>query len=52
MLENYFHEQLVGHWVPKLKEIIQSYGHSLKDDAALCERVRKDTAAVLGLHTV
>ena len=52
MLENCFHEQLVGHWVPKLKEMIPSYGHSLKDDAALTERVRRDTAAVLGLRTV
>jgi malate dehydrogenase (quinone) len=52
MLENCFHEQLVGHWVPKLKEMIPSYGQSLKDDAALTERVRKDTAAVLGLRTV
>jgi malate dehydrogenase (quinone) len=52
MLENCFHEQLVGHWVPKLKEMIPSYGQSLKDDAALTERVRKDTAAVLGLQTV
>lgn len=52
MLENCFHEQLVGHWVPKLKEMIPSYGQDLKTDAALVERVRKDTAQVLGLHTV
>jgi malate dehydrogenase (quinone) len=52
MLENCFHERLVGHWVPKLKEMIPSYGHDLKTDAALTERVRKDTAAVLGLQTV
>ena len=52
MLENCFHKQLVGHWVPKLTEMIPSYGRSLKDDAALCERVRKDTAEVLGLRTV
>ncbi|MBX9945859.1 MAG: malate dehydrogenase (quinone) [Reyranella sp.] len=52
MLENCFHEQLVGHWVPKLKEMIPSYGHDLKTDAALTERVRKETAEVLGLHTV
>jgi malate dehydrogenase (quinone) len=32
--------------------MIPSYGYDLKTDAALCERVRKDTAAVLGLHTV
>jgi malate dehydrogenase (quinone) len=52
MLENCFHEQLVGHWVPKLKEMIPSYGQDLKTDAALVERVRKDTAEVLGLQTV
>jgi len=52
MLENCFHKQLVGHWVPKLKEMIPSYGHDLKTDAALTERVRRDTAEVLGLHTV
>jgi len=52
MLENCFHEQLVGHWVPKLKEMIPSYGYDLKTDATLTERVRKDTAAVLGLYTV
>lgn len=52
MLENCFHEQLVGHWVPKLKEMIPSYGQDLKTDGALVERVRKDTAEVLGLRTV
>jgi malate dehydrogenase (quinone) len=52
MLENCFHEELVGHWVPKIKEMIPSYGGDLKTDAALVERVRKDTAEVLGLQTV
>jgi len=52
MLENCFHKQLVGHWEPKLKEMIPSYGHDLKTDAALVERVRKETAEVLGLRTV
>jgi len=52
MLETCFHEQLVGQWVPKLKEMIPSYGQDLKTDAALVERVRKETAEVLGLHTV
>ena len=51
MLENCFHEQLTGHWVPKIKEMIPSYGHDLKTDAALTERVRRETAEVLGLHT-
>jgi len=52
MLENCFHEQLVGHWVPKLKEMIPSYGGDLKTDAGLTERVRAETAEVLGLRTV
>jgi malate dehydrogenase (quinone) len=52
MLENCFHEQLVGHWAPKLKEMIPSYGQDLKTDAALVERVRRETAEVLGLRTV
>jgi malate dehydrogenase (quinone) len=38
LLENCFHEQLVGHWQPKLKEMIPSYSHDLKQDAALLKR--------------
>ena len=52
MLENHFHRQLVGHWVPKIQEMIPSYGHDLKTDAALSARVRAETAEVLGLRTV
>ena len=52
MLENCFHEQLVGHWVPKLQEMIPSYGQDLKTDAALSARIRAETAEVLSLHTV
>ena len=52
MLENCFHDQLVGHWQPKLKEMIPSYGHNLKEDAALVARIRKETAEVLGLQTI
>jgi malate dehydrogenase (quinone) len=50
MLENCFHEQLVGHWEPKLKEIIPSYGHDLKKDAALSARVRAECGEVLKLR--
>jgi malate dehydrogenase (quinone) len=39
-------------WGSKLKQIIPSWGQSLIDDAALCEKVRAETAAVLHLHTV
>ncbi|MEM1369602.1 MAG: malate dehydrogenase (quinone) [Cyanobacteria bacterium P01_H01_bin.15] len=50
MLENCFPEQLEGEWMPKLKEMIPSYGGDLKTDAALSSRVRAETAEVLGLH--
>lgn len=39
-------------WGGKLKQIIPSYGESLINDAALCQRVRADTASVLHLHNV
>ena len=52
MLENCFHKELVGHWVPKIQEMIPSYGHDLKTDVAVCDRVRAETAEVLGLQYV
>ena len=52
MLEHCFHSQLVGHWKPKLQEMIPSYGHDLRQDAALLRRVRAETAEVLGLQNV
>jgi malate dehydrogenase (quinone) len=39
-------------WLPKLKEMIPSYGHSLIDDAELTRTVRRETARVLGLVDV
>jgi malate dehydrogenase (quinone) len=39
-------------WLPKLKEMIPSYGDSLIENAELCRRVRADTAAVLHLENV
>ena len=38
--------------LPRLKEIIPSYGVSLIDDADLLRRVRADTAAVLKVENV
>ena len=52
VMERCFNDRYTASWQPKLKEMIPSYGHDLKTDAALTERVRKDTAAVLGLQTV
>ena len=49
MLENCFHERLVGHWLPKIREMLPSYGHDLKTDAELCTRIRAETSEVLGL---
>jgi malate dehydrogenase (quinone) len=39
-------------WAKKLKEIIPSYGQSLIDNPALCQRVRAETAAVLKLDNI
>jgi malate dehydrogenase (quinone) len=39
-------------WLPKLKEIIPSYGEPLIDDADLTRRIRPETARVLNLEYV
>jgi malate dehydrogenase (quinone) len=39
-------------WLPKLKEMIPSYGVSLIEDADLIRRIRADTAAVLKIVNV
>ena len=39
-------------WLPRLKEIIPTYGIDLKADADACRKTRADTAPVLGLETV
>jgi malate dehydrogenase (quinone) len=51
VLETCSQNPVIGNqFATKLKEIIPSYGESLIDNAALCERVRADTAFVLKLH--
>jgi malate dehydrogenase (quinone) len=53
VLERCFKDELQhSGWDAKLKEIIPSYGESLIENAALCQRVRADTAAVLHLQNV
>jgi malate dehydrogenase (quinone) len=49
VLERCFADQMKNGWVRKLKELIPSYGQSITDDPALCERIRAETAEVLGL---
>jgi malate dehydrogenase (quinone) len=39
-------------WLPKLKAMIPSYGHSLIDDAELTRTIRRETARVLRVEDV
>jgi malate dehydrogenase (quinone) len=39
-------------WLPKLKQIVPTYGIDLKLDAEACRRIRAETAPVLKLETV
>lgn len=39
-------------WLPKLKQIIPTYGIDLKQDADACRRIRAETAPVLELENV
>jgi len=51
VLERCFGRELQeGGWEARLKAIIPPYGQSLTDDAALCRRVRAETAEVLNLR--
>jgi malate dehydrogenase (quinone) len=53
VLEKCFKDELTAdRWLPKLKEIIPSYGESLIKDAALTRQVRAETATVLQLDNV
>ena len=53
VLQKCFSRELTASaWLPKLREIVPSYGISLLEDADLCRRVRADTAAVLNLQNV
>jgi malate dehydrogenase (quinone) len=53
VIERCFAEKLKeGGWSAKLKEMIPSYGQSLVENAALCQQVRAETAAVLNINTI
>jgi malate dehydrogenase (quinone) len=39
-------------WLPKLREIIPTYGIDLKQDGDACHRTRAETAPVLGLENI
>lgn len=50
MIETVLRDELIGDWKAKMSEIIPSYGHDLKQDAAMLTKVRAETAEVLGLQ--
>ncbi len=53
VIERSFAEKLkTGGWFAMLKKIIPSYGQSLIENPALCQRVRADTAAVLHINNI
>jgi L-2-hydroxyglutarate oxidase LhgO len=53
VVERSFAEKLrTSGWSAKLREIIPSYGQSLIENPALCERVHADAAAVLHINTI
>jgi malate dehydrogenase (quinone) len=53
VIERGFPEKLrTGGWSSKLKQMIPSYGQSLIENAALCQRVRAETAAVLNINNI
>ena len=53
VLEKCFPNELTTNgWLPKLKELIPSYGTSLIDDTDLLRRIRADTAAVLKVENI
>ena len=53
VLEDCFASELTSSgWLPRLKEIIPSYGTSLIDDPQLCNRIRRQTATVLDIEYV
>jgi malate dehydrogenase (quinone) len=52
-LEKCFSNEMTSNcWLPKLKEIIPSYGVSLIEDVDLLRTVRADTAAVLNIANI
>jgi malate dehydrogenase (quinone) len=45
-------ELMASAWLPKLKQIIPSYGVSLIDDADFCRQIRATTAEVLKVDNI
>ena len=53
VIKRCFPEELkAGGWAAKLKEMIPSFGQNLSENAALCQQVRAETAAVLNINNI
>jgi malate dehydrogenase (quinone) len=53
VIKRCFPEKLkAGGWAAKLKEMIPSFGQDLAENAALCQQVRAETAAVLNINNI
>src|ERR1700756_5688150 len=53
VIERCFRNNLTSNgWANKLKELIPSYGQSLIENPALCQRVRTETAAILNINNI
>jgi malate dehydrogenase (quinone) len=53
VIKRCFPEKLkAGGWAAKLKEMIPSFGQNLAENAALCQQVRAETAAVLNINSI
>jgi malate dehydrogenase (quinone) len=53
VIKRCFPEELkAGEWAAKLKEMIPSFGQNLAENAALCQQVRAETAAVLNINNI
>ena len=53
VLEKCFAGELTGSaWLPKLKEVIPTYGIDLAQDADACRRTRADTAPILKVENI
>jgi malate dehydrogenase (quinone) len=53
VIEQHVPETLrTGEWSARLRQMIPSYGQSLIDNLALCQRVRAETAAILNVNNI
>ena len=53
VIKRCFPEKLkAGGWAAKLKAMIPSFGQNLAENAALCQQVRAETAAVLNINNI